>query len=139
MNNPTDSLVYTLMNPNSSPLDRYQASVQLGLFNAPHAIDTLMHLLVTCGDWGVRHNCAWALGQMRVKKAVMHLSQVIARDDEDEQVRYVAALALIRIGTQSALDQLHTHTQDKRDAVRRAALAALAAQDDLWQSANASY
>jgi hypothetical protein len=50
-----------------------------------------------CQDPDMRLDCAFALGEQKCQKAVFALMKLL-REDQDEAVRIVAALSLIKIG-----------------------------------------
>jgi HEAT repeat protein len=75
-------------------------------------------------DWGTRQGAVWLVGQWQLPGAIPHLRAVITRPDEDEQVRYMAALALTLIPTAGAAQTLHELTENPLDAVQRVAQSA---------------
>jgi hypothetical protein len=75
----------------------------------------------TDGHWTVRQAAAWAAGQAGCMANAPALEQ-IARHDNDEQVRYVALLALVRLGHNPAL---FVSNDERGQRLQSAALAAM--------------
>ncbi|MEM6281524.1 MAG: HEAT repeat domain-containing protein [Chloroflexota bacterium] len=89
------SLLHTLRDGDDLTA-RYNAAVQIGYSGDDRAADMLTMLMRHADDWGIRQNAAWAAGQLRVKACLPALHHLLMHDD-DEQVCYVAALAIVRI------------------------------------------
>lgn len=87
--------MHTLRHSDDLPA-RYNAAVQIGYSGDASAASTLIDMMHHTQDWGIRQNAAWAAGQLRVKACLPALHHLLLHDD-DEQVRYVAALAIVRI------------------------------------------
>ncbi|MEO0563388.1 MAG: HEAT repeat domain-containing protein [Chloroflexota bacterium] len=110
----------------NAPQRRYNAFVQLTNVDPVDeaAVVALLVPYLDDDDWGIREGAAWSAGQMRLAAMAPHIEAVITREGEDEQVRYMAALALCYINGDSpeALLALRNHPDD---AVQRVAQAAL--------------
>lgn len=103
---------------------RWRSAAALGWMHDDRAIDALAAVFAHEG-YEVTINAAWALGEIGSPAAVEVLLQVVhAGDHIFADVRYVAALALARMGQS---DRLRDSLSDKPEAVYRVAHAALAA------------
>lgn len=109
----------------TNPLARCNAAVQVGVSGDARAVPVLIAAMRD-PNWGVRGNAAWAAGNAGLADCIPALADRLTANGEDEQVRYVAALALARLG---ALAVLREHSTHAHEAVRRAAAAALRGQD----------
>ncbi len=124
----------TLQDDESTPVTRYNAFVTLCLHGDASAEvwhDVLLRHMQQSTDWGVRQNAAWAAGQLRSSGCVHGLAALVVNADEDEQVKYVAALGLVYIGDDTAMTVLHRIAQGTMETDgggQRAAAAALRAQ-----------
>lgn len=105
----------------TDPTTRYNAAVQLGLRGDELVASALIDALRD-PDWGVRQNAAWAAGQAGLRTCIPALAVRLTDDHEDEQVRYVVALALVRLGAVVIVQRCCDHPLD---AVQRVAVAAL--------------
>ncbi|MFZ4827981.1 MAG: HEAT repeat domain-containing protein [Phototrophicaceae bacterium] len=104
--------------------------VQQGLLDLSH-LGCQAELATQCeliqhDEMGVRMNTAIVMGTQRIGEALPTLYEQFMRD-EDEQVRYVIALALLRYNTQATHDFLSRCAQHEREDIRRAAHSALRA------------
>lgn len=107
----------------NDPLMRCRAAVQLALQQQQDAIPLLI-ATTHDPDWSVRQNAAWALGQLRAEAGVPALDAMLASTEDDEQVLYVAALALIRVNSAAAHACLAVHRDSSHESVRRVVAAA---------------
>jgi len=111
----------------TDPHTRYNTLIQLTQ-SSPDAIDGLLpHLIAlmqTHEDWGTRQGAAWAAGQLKLAGAAPALEYVITAPGEYEQVRFVAALALVYLNPQAAPAHLAVLADHPDEAVRRVAQAA---------------
>jgi HEAT repeat protein len=127
-NSNTAQLIHDLRHAPSA-VTRYNAAVRLGLAGAASAAQALADVMQQDDDedWGVRQNAVWAAGQARLTACIPALATRLSPAEQDEQVRYVAALALVRIGTPAAWEHVRAQLNSTDDNLRRAAAAALRA------------
>ncbi len=127
-NSDTAQLIHDLRHA-TDPVVRYNAAVQLGLAGADGAAEVLAEVMQQADpeDWGVRQNAVWAAGQAKLMACIPALVTRFSLLEEDEQVRYVAALALVRIGAPAAWEHVRAQRGSSNDSIRRAADAALRA------------
>lgn len=133
-NSDTNQLIHDLRHA-SNAVTRYNAAVRLGLAGAGSAADALSEAMQQDDDkdWGVRQNAVWAAGHARLTACIPALVTRFSSAEQDEQVRYVAALALVRIGTPAAWEHVRAQLNHTDDSLRRAADAALRAASYLTE------
>lgn len=107
------------------PLQIQQCLLDLSRVGCPAEIATT-HSLIHHAEMGVRMNTAIVMGTHQIQEALTPLYEQFMHD-EDEQVRYVIALALLRYNTQATHDFLSACAHHEREDIRRAAHAALRA------------
>ena len=140
------------------PLRRYQAAVNLAFATQiPHDIAAVLsHLMRNDPDWAIRQQVAWAAGQCRLEDCIPALIQILTGNivnpnnnmechntdekvtvafEEDEQVRYVAALALIYMNHTYADEQLDRLEEHPHEPIRRAVRSAQRARQYITDSA----
>ncbi|MEO7455749.1 MAG: HEAT repeat domain-containing protein, partial [Gemmatimonadaceae bacterium] len=100
----------------------YDALLQL-----KSGVSSLMHML---GDqrWFAVRNAAEILGEMHVKEAEKPLTELLRH--EDERVRRAATGALMRLGTQKAMQAIQSGLNDSSPEMRSEAGAALVSRRD---------
>jgi HEAT repeat protein len=77
---------------------RWRAAALLGWLGDPRAIPALLATLPD-GSYEVKFNAVWALGQIAAETVFEPLTGLVdAAGDHDPDVRYVGALALLRLG-----------------------------------------
>jgi hypothetical protein len=104
---------------------RYNACLTIVPYqNRSPLVGAMLVESMTDADWGIRQNATWAVGQLGLTERLPALLDRITANDEDEQVRYVAALAVVNILGDAAPATLNPLTQHPEEAVRRVALAA---------------
>lgn len=121
----TSQLLNTLLN-GADLVARYNACLQLvdQEKNTAILVEILTQLMADA-DWGIRQISVWAAGQLQLADAIPTLMSHITAADEDEQVRYVAALAIVYLQPSDGTETLQPLTQHSNEAVRRVALAAI--------------
>ena len=103
---------------------RWRAAAALAWIGDPAVIPALVQASHGAG-YELKYNCIWGLGQIGDPTAIPALQAIVDADDsESPDVRYNAALALLRLG-QSA--SLHAGLNSHAEATYRVAHAALAA------------
>ena len=96
-------LIYTSLN-DSDPRVVALAAEQLGKNRFKQADKKLIGLFTTSTDLNIIRSSAYALGEIRSKRAIAHLSKALS--SSNERVRPVIADALLTIGTEKALEAL---------------------------------
>jgi HEAT repeat protein len=109
----------------TDPLDLQQRLLELSQAGCQAELATHCEL-IHHAEMGVRMNTAIVMGTHRIREALLPLHEQFMRD-EDEQVRYVIALALLRYHTQATHDFLSQCARHEREDIRRAAHSALRA------------
>ncbi|MBL8163669.1 MAG: HEAT repeat domain-containing protein [Anaerolineae bacterium] len=103
---------------------RWRAAATIGYLGDPAGIPAL----VAAGHgaaYELKINCVWGLGQIGSAQAIPALVEIIhAGDGESPDIRYDAALALLRLGHAA---ELHQALHSESEATYRVAHAALAA------------
>lgn len=119
-----EQILHTLQHA-PQPTERYNAALWVGFQGDARAAAVLSALMQQHDDWGTRQNAAWAAGEAQLVDCVPALQAVVTQAGEDEQVRYVAALALVRLNHAPAQDYLQAHINSSDAAVRRVVAAAI--------------
>jgi HEAT repeat protein len=104
---------------------RWRAATVLGDIKAIHAIDPLYSLLKHA-VYDTRAAATYALGMIGEMHAFDTLAEVAFGDEPDEQLPYVAALGLLRLNRDRALNLLNHALRHPLEPVRRMAMTALA-------------
>lgn len=103
---------------------RWRAAATIGYLGDPAGIPAL----IAAGQgaaYELKINCVWGLGQIGSADAIPALVEIVhAEDSEAPDIRYDAALALLRLGR---ADELRQALQSDAEATYRVAHAALAA------------
>ena len=107
------------------PLQVQQCLLDLSWLGCQAELATTRNL-IHHAEMGVRMNTAIVMGTHQIQEALAPLCEQFMHD-EDEQVRYVIALALVRYNTQATHDFLSACAHHEREDIRRAAHAALRA------------
>jgi HEAT repeat protein len=102
------------------------------LLQLQSGIPTLIHML---GDarWFVARNAAELLGEMQAKEAEPQLTELLRH--EDDRVRRAATGALMRLGTNRAMQAIQDALKDGAPAMRMQAAAALITRKDVKTAA----
>ena len=83
---------------------QWRAAAILGIVKAVDSIPALVKLSDGAG-YEVKLNCVWSLGEIGDENGVAPLMAIVnAGEDESPDIRYAAALALIRLGQSAALE-----------------------------------
>lgn len=101
-----------------------EATNALARIKDPRAIPTLTGLLKSPKQ-SMRWAAVDALGELRAKKAVGPLSEVIRKKDENPQIRELALAALAKIGDPAALEVVVDALSDKEKRVTEQAFRSL--------------
>lgn len=101
---------------------RWRAAALLGWLGDPAAIPALVQASAGAG-YELKYNCIWGLGQIGDKACLPALLAIVqANDSESPDVRYNAALALVRLGE---VDYLRRAVSSDNEGTYRVAHAAL--------------
>ncbi len=120
--NALPSLITALDSPEDE--SRFRAAATLGYIGDPAAIPPLVETGRGAG-YEVKLNCVWALGQIGDAQAIPPLLEIVhAEDSESPDIRYAAALALVRLGR---TEELHRALENASEPTYRVAHAALSA------------
>lgn len=103
---------------------RFRAAATLGYIGNPAAIPPLVETGRGAG-YEVKLNCVWALGQIGDAQAIPPLLEIVhAENSESPDIRYAAALALVRLGRTEELQQALENSSEPTYRVAYAALCA---------------
>lgn len=103
---------------------RFRAAATLGYIGDADAITPLVEFGRDAG-YEVKLNCVWALGQIGDAKAIPPLLEIIhAETSESPDIRYEAALALVRLGRTQELQAALENSSEPTYRVAHAALCA---------------
>lgn len=103
---------------------RWRAAASLAWIGDPTAIPAIERASIGA-DYALKYNCIWGLGQIGDKAAVPALLNIVQADDsESPDVRYNAALALLRLGERAYLEGAVSSDNEGTYRVAHAALAA---------------
>ncbi len=101
----------------------WRSAAILGWLGKAEAIPALV-ARAQGAEYEIKYNCIWALGQINDRAAIPALLAIVEADEtESPDVRYNAALALIRLGEMAYLKQA---VDSDHEATYRVAHAALA-------------
>lgn len=96
---------------------RASAARALGEIGDPQAVNPLIALLTADSDEAlIRHNVAWALGQLRDRRGIEYLIPLLA--EADEHLRMVAAESLGKIGDPEGVEHIIPLLEDENYTVR---------------------
>lgn len=117
----------TLRDQTVSMNDRFHALFQLRSIGTQDAIDALLERLCASREPSalLRHEVAFALGQMRAEGAIEVLTETLRDASEDGMVRHECAEALGAIGVEKCVDALREACADAKREVRETAELAL--------------
>ena len=105
---------------------RWRAAALTGWIGDAGAIPALVDLSDGAG-YEIKLNCVWALGQIGHASAVPPLLNIFHADEnESPDIRYAAALALLRLGQRDILRQAQTNSAASIQRVAASVLATLA-------------
>jgi HEAT repeat protein len=99
---------------------RSEAALALSRIKSDRAVEPLLTLLKHRSGF-VREEAAWVLGELRSRKAVEFLIQLL----DDEEMGWMAAVSLGKIGDKKAIAQLEILAEDPESRVGQGALWAL--------------
>ena len=103
---------------------RWRAAATLAWIGNPAAIPAIVRASNGAG-YELKYNCIWGLGQIGDKAAVPALLAIVQADEsESPDVRYNAALALLRLGEREYLEGAVNSDNEGTYRVANAALAA---------------
>ena len=103
---------------------RWRAAATLAWIGNPSAIPALVQASIGA-EYELKYNCIWGLGQIGDQAAVPALLEIVQADEtESPDVRYNAALALLRLGERAYLEGAVGSDNEGTYRVAHAALAA---------------
>jgi len=103
---------------------RWRAAATLAWIGNPNAIPAMVQASIGA-EYELKYNCIWGLGQIGDKAAVPALLEIVQADEtESPDVRYNAALALLRLGERAYLEGAVSSDNEGTYRVAHAALAA---------------
>ncbi|MBI1277896.1 MAG: hypothetical protein GC179_07190 [Anaerolineaceae bacterium] len=103
---------------------RWRAAAALAWIGNSAAIAAIERASIGA-DYALKYNCIWGLGQIGDKAAVPALLNIVQADEsESPDVRYNAALALLRLGERAYLEGAVNSDNEGTYRVANAALAA---------------
>ena len=103
---------------------RWRATATLAWIRDASAIPALEQASIGAG-YELKYNCIWGLGQIGDKAAIPALLTIVQADEtESPDVRYNAALALLRLGERAYLEGAVSSENEGTYRVAHAALAA---------------
>jgi len=103
---------------------RWRAAATLAWIGNPNAIPAIEQASIGAG-YELKYNCIWGLGQIGDKAAIPALLSIVQADEsESPDVRYNAALALLRLGERAYLEGAVSSDNEGTYRVAYAALAA---------------
>ena len=103
---------------------RWRAAATLAWIGNPSAIPAIVEASIGA-EYELKYNCIWGLGQIGDKAAIPALLAIVQADEtESPDVRYNAALALLRLGERAYLEGA---VSSDNEGTYRVACAALAA------------
>ncbi|MEP6987465.1 MAG: HEAT repeat domain-containing protein [Chloroflexota bacterium] len=104
---------------------RWRAAATLAWIGDASAIPTLERASIGAG-YELKYNCIWGLGQINDAAAIPALLGIVQADEtESPDVRYNAALALLRLGERRYLEDAVDSDNEGTYRVAHAALAAV--------------
>jgi HEAT repeat protein len=103
---------------------RWRAAAALAWIGNPAAIPAMVEASIGA-EYELKYNCIWGLGQISDKAAIPALLALVQADEtESPDVRYNAALALLRLGERAYLEGAVSSDNEGTYRVAYAALAA---------------
>jgi len=84
----------------------------------------------------LKHELAYCIGQMQLKEAIPHLTQVLEDEKENTMVRHEAGEALGAIGCKSAIDVLTKYISHKEAAISETCQLAIERINDVGKDGN---
>jgi HEAT repeat protein len=103
---------------------RWRAAATLAWIGNPKAIPAIEQASIGAG-YELKYNCIWGLGQIGDQAAIPALLNIVQADEsESPDVRYNAALALLRLGERAYLEGAVSSDNEGTYRVAHAALAA---------------
>ncbi len=103
---------------------RWRAAAALAWIGNPVVIPALENASIGAG-YELKYNCIWGLGQIGDRAAVPALLSIVQADEsESPDVRYNAALALLRLGERTYLEGAVSSDNEGTYRVAHAALSA---------------
>ena len=104
---------------------RWRAAATLGWLGDPAAIPALVQASEGAG-YELKYNCIWGLGQIGDRASLPALLAIVQADEtESPDVRYNAAMALVRLGEVAYLQQAVNSDNEGTYRVAHAALATM--------------
>ena len=111
------------LSPTNDVEIRWRAAALLGWLGDPAAIPALAQASEGAG-YELKYNCIWGLGQIGDKASLPALLAIVQADEsESPDVRYNAAMALVRLGEVAYLRQAMNSDNEGTYRVAHAALA----------------
>lgn len=103
---------------------RWRAAATLAWVSDAAAIPAIVRASAGA-DYALKYNCIWGLGQIGDRAAVLALLEIVQADEtESPDIRYNAALSLLRLGERAYLEGAVDSENEGTYRVARAALAA---------------
>ncbi len=103
---------------------QWRAAATLAWIGNPKAIPAIEQASIGA-DYALKFNCIWGLGQIGDKAAVPALLNIVQADEnESPDIRYNAALALLRLGERAYLEGAVDSDNEGTYRVAHAALSA---------------
>lgn len=116
----------TALEPTHDEETRWRAAATLAWIGDAAAIPAIVRASAGA-DYALKYNCIWGLGQIADKAAVPALLAIVQADETElPDVRYNAALSLLRLGERAYLEDSVDSDNEGTYRVARAALAAAA-------------
>ena len=103
---------------------RWRAAAALAWIGDPSAIPAIVQASVGA-DYALKYNCIWGLGQISDRAAIPALLSIVQADEtESPDIRYNAAMSLLRLGERAYLEGAVDSDNEGTYRVARAALSA---------------
>lgn len=103
---------------------QWRAAATLAWIDNPKAIPAIEQASIGA-DYALKYNCIWGLGQIGNQAAIPALLNIVQADEsESPDVRYNAALALLRLGERAYLEGAVNSDNEGTYRVAHAALSA---------------
>lgn len=113
------------LEPEHDEETRWRAAATLAWIGDAAAIPAIVRASAEA-DYALKYNCIWGLGQIGDKAAVPALLAIVQADEtESPDVRYNAALSLLRLGERAYLEGAVDSDNEGTYRVAQAALAAV--------------
>ncbi len=114
----------TALEPTQDEEMRWRAAATLAWVGDAAAIPAIVRASAGA-DYALKYNCIWGLGQIGDRAAVPALLEIVQADEtESPDIRYNAALSLLRLGDRAYLEGAVDSDNEGTYRVARAALAA---------------